>query len=506
MRVMPEQRIDVGDFDPYHKWLGIPPGQRPPDHYQLLGIAHFESDPDVIANAADRQTTHIRSLRLGKHTHLCERLLNEISAARVCLLNARRKTEYDARLGADLAAREPGTIGDDHTDSATPSPREDWGTVDLVDREPPQPVSPFVRHVRGGMRRDTGRLLGGLSVPRDVLLAVFVGVMVVLLLATYLQFGRRESVDVTSPLERGDVGSQSHKEIATPPKRSDVPASADKQEPKSPSRPPLAVSPFEASRAQQLQQAWASYLGAPIEYTNSIGMKLVLIPAGEFPMGSPDSEVGRDTDEGPRQRVQITRPFYLGVHEVTQAKYQAVMGSNPSHFVGRTLPVESVSWDDATEYCRTLSVSENRTYRLPTEAEWEYACRAGATATYVFGDDPSKLGAYAWFDENADDRSHDVGQKHSNPFGLYDIHGNVFEWCADGGYARDDDATFPTADSTGPAGGDFRAVRGGGYDTPASGCRAANRVTINADDRFLNLGFRVALDVAEKVESPKGGK
>jgi formylglycine-generating enzyme required for sulfatase activity len=146
--------------------------------------------------------------------------------------------------------------------------------------------------------------------------------------------------------------------------------------------------------------------------TNSISMKMVLIPAGEFTMGSPDSDSDAPSHE-PQHRVRITKPFYLGATEVTQGQYEKVMGKNPSNFKasGPDAPVEMVSWDDAQEFCRKLSElaeekEEGRRYRLPTEAEWEYACRAGSAAKYCYGDDESRLDDYAWYSKNSDRKTH----------------------------------------------------------------------------------------------------
>jgi formylglycine-generating enzyme required for sulfatase activity len=232
-------------------------------------------------------------------------------------------------------------------------------------------------------------------------------------------------------------------------------------------------------------------LAPPAELTNSIGMQLKLIPAGEFLMGSPAGEEGSSGDEGPQHRVQITKPFYLGVHEVTQAQYESVMGKNPSLFKGSDLPVEQVSWDEAKEFCQKLSARENRTYRLPTEAEWEYACRANTTTAYNFGNETSQLGGSAWFDGNSDRKTHSVGAKRPNAWGLYDMHGNVWEWCEDwydGGYY----AKSPSEDPTGPATGSYRVYRGGCWGGSASRCRSARRYGVVPGFRFNFLGFRVA--------------
>ena len=157
------------------------------------------------------------------------------------------------------------------------------------------------------------------------------------------------------------------------------------------------------------------------EHTNAIGMQFKLIPAGEFMMGSPANDRDKQVDETPQHRVRTTKPFYLGVYEVTQEQYEKVMGKNRSNFKGLSLPVETVSWEDATEFCKKLSeMDAEYDYRLPTEAEWEYACRAGTSTRYSCGD---KLDSdYAWFRDNSSRQAHPVGEKRPNAWGLYDMH------------------------------------------------------------------------------------
>jgi formylglycine-generating enzyme required for sulfatase activity len=243
------------------------------------------------------------------------------------------------------------------------------------------------------------------------------------------------------------------------------------------------------------------------EITNNIGMKLVLIPAGEFLMGSLDSDTDAYDDEKPQHRVQISRPFYLGRYTVTQAQYAAVTGENPSHFEGSNdLPVENVSWDDAIAFCDTLSKREGlkpyyqsgsvaplgaESYRLPTEAEWEYACQAGVNTRYSFGDDSASVGDFAWYSRNAKSKTHPVGQKRPNPWGLYDMHGNVWEWCRDG-YAAHYYNESPVADPLGPPQSLDRVFRGGGWHDDPRDCRRAFRGGITPEFRYDFLGFRVA--------------
>lgn len=234
---------------------------------------------------------------------------------------------------------------------------------------------------------------------------------------------------------------------------------------------------------------------------------MVWIKPGTFIMGSPASDPNSDSDERPQTVVTLTRGFWMGVHEVTQGEYQAVMGTNPSYFNGGSYgvdlnrPVEQVSWNDAVAYCNALTTQEraagripsNWRYYLPTEAQWEYACRAGArTARYCYGDDLgiTALGNYAWYSGNSGGTTHPVEQKLGNAWGLMDMHGNVVEWCADW-YAA-----YPggsVTDPTGPTSGSNRVIRGGGWDANGRFCRSAYRGYGWPGGRLDSFGFRVAL-------------
>ena len=230
-----------------------------------------------------------------------------------------------------------------------------------------------------------------------------------------------------------------------------------------------------------------------LDLGDGIKMQLVLIPAGKFVMGSPGSETGRDDDEGPQRRVTVSRSFYMGVTEVTQDQYAAIMGKNPSKFSGLSNPVEQVSWEDAVAFCKALSKKTGQTVRLPTEAEWEYACRAGSKTRFSFGDEDRDLGAHAWYEDNSDGKSHPVGKKKANAWGLYDMHGNVWEWCGD--WYAESYAGLKTEDPQGPGGGKFRVLRGGSSGYKPARCRSANRYWLTPDYRGIRIGFRVAVDL-----------
>jgi len=240
-------------------------------------------------------------------------------------------------------------------------------------------------------------------------------------------------------------------------------------------------------------------------YISDVGMKFVYIPPGTFMMGSPENEPGRFDGET-QYRVTLTRGFYMQTTEVTQGQWKEVMGDNPSYFkeCGDDCPVEMVSWDDAQKFIEKLNLDSarlpagerlsavgerSRTYRLPTEAEWEYAARAGSQTAYCFGDDAADLGKYAWYGESWDRGTHPVAQKEPNAWGLYDMHGNVWEWCQDW-YSK-----YPLGDAidpTGPESGSHRVYRGSSFFIPARHCRSALRgFWLLPGARGRDLGFRL---------------
>jgi sulfatase modifying factor 1 len=241
--------------------------------------------------------------------------------------------------------------------------------------------------------------------------------------------------------------------------------------------------------------------------TKPLDRKLNKIPAGTFLMGSPQTEKDRDDNEH-QHKVTITKAFYMQTTEVTQGQWKAVMATEPwkgKSYVnvkeGPNYPASYVSWNDAVAYCKKLSEAEGKTYRLPTEAEWEYACRAGTETTWSFGNDEKVLGDYAWYHKNAGDidksYAHQVGLKKPNAFGLYDMHGNVWEWCHDY-YERDYYKQSPAKDPTGPTSGyssHWRVLRGGSWGGYAHRSRSASsgwNATVCTD---RSLGFRLVREL-----------
>ena len=560
-------------FDPYHKWLGIPAWEQPPNHYRLLGLTNFESDPDAIDSAADQRMAHVRTFQSSVHSAESQRLLNELAAAKLCLLNSERKYAYDSELMSKQR-------------SPLVPPQAKWPTVvpKAIDPAPIEVAPPVKR------RRPKIKLPDVVPTPSDahktlLFAAGIAGVAVAAFVfyktrdhsplqvtpgqsaaanelvrddaekAREIKEARGATRDSVAPgaAPTNDLAATTADDFfaddlkpAPPPKLTSASGGATPQTMRTTDdwpadAPAIAISPFNDEQAKRHQRQWADYLKLPVEYTNSIGMRFVLVPPGEFTMGSTPAEVEESLKWSPESehwqkcvrseawahRVALRQPFYLAVHEVTQKEYEAVTGKNPSHFakggpdaklaaqVGdvdtTTRPVEGVSWNDSAEFCAKLSQLEKLKpfysradqtvtpldgsgYRLPTEAEWEFACRAGTTTKYWCGDTEQDLVRAAWFGPNSGGRTHNVGERSANPLGLYDVHGNVWEWVEDVWTpAYHETAGGVRQFNAGIAFFGERVARGGNFAHFSFGCRSSHRFHGLATDRDRHTGFRVAL-------------
>ena len=299
-------------------------------------------------------------------------------------------------------------------------------------------------------------------------------------------------------------------------------------------QPDSAIAPFDAKQAKVHQAAWAEHLGVEVETNNSIGMKFRVIPPGEFLMGSNEEDVAKLSvdakqqkalivqimTESPQHRVTLTKPFGMSIHEVTRGQFRQFVeangyktdaekdgkggsgfkdgkhGHSPEFLWNTQLgfdteqtdehPVLNVSWNDAVAFCEWLSRKEGVTYRLPTEAEWEFVCRDGSLARFSFGNEESKLGDYTWYGNQGGRGTKPVGQKLSNSLGLFDLHGNVWEWCQD----WDGPYTITAVDPVGPSQGSDRLLRGGSFNLGPSHVRSANRLSFPPSKRTVFVGFR----------------
>jgi formylglycine-generating enzyme required for sulfatase activity len=240
-----------------------------------------------------------------------------------------------------------------------------------------------------------------------------------------------------------------------------------------------------------------------LELAEGVKMKFALIPAGKFVMGTHSKENGRWDHESPQHIVTISKPFYMGVHELTYEQI-AALGNNDKK--GDTAALKQIKFQSAVDFCKKLSQKLGRKFRLPTEAEWEYACRAGTRTRFSFGDDEQQLGDYAWFLGNAERKPHSVGEKKPNPWGLYDMHGNVWEWCSDWYSAtpgKEDEV-----DPTGPKSGDAHVLRGGAWSFFAYDCRSASRIMGSPGDtgESGNIGFRIVCEAGGEASSAEIAK
>ena len=552
-------------FDPYHQWLGIPSEEQPPNHYRLLGIPIFESDPEVIRAAAEKRSAFLRTFQLSEHSDLSERLLNEVATAKVCLLDPERKRAHDQQLRQSRAMAEvDGVSTAAHTtQSVTPveafvpeptlpeafDPYSQWLLIPLEEQPPNHyqllgiPSLESNRRVIRRAARGRSARVRAAATPETRHLANKLQAEIAAASRCLLDKTRKSAYDYTlCSLGRAtsdhedkpdltdfawlhetvdDLTAFGQEELrpSTAPRtypaprrrRSTVRAATEwltagllltlaaalavgiipwfQQEPQDVLRPTSVDS--QSTRGEEIT----------IDLGDGVRLEMVLIPAGESMMGSPEWDPDADAREKPQHAIRITKPFYMGKYEVTQEQWAAVMGDNPSYPKGPKNPVNRVSWDDCQAFLGKLNEQQGGRagrFCLPTEAEWEYACRAGSSTRWCFGDDEGSLGEYAWYSENSGGHAHPVGQKRPNAWGLYDMHGNVFEWCSDW-YDLDYYGESPGDDPTGAALGSHRVVRGGFYIGSAALCRSAYRLSGRPGPNVNILGFRVALALIDQI-------
>lgn len=275
--------------------------------------------------------------------------------------------------------------------------------------------------------------------------------------------------------------------------------------PKVKTKPTLLVAPFNKLQSDQKRKDWAGFIGKKTVESNKLGMKLNLIPAGEFTMGSESAYVLANKfntkaknfeNETPQHKVQLLKPFYISATEVTQKQWSDVMHTSPwsgksDIAVSDNLPAIYISYSQAQQFVQSLSRMEGAKYRLPTEAEWEYSCRAGSTTLYCFGDNPDELLSYGWFKQNGS-YTHRVGLRKSNNFDLFDMHGNVWEWCSDW-FDENYYEKSPKADPSGPNNGTARILRGGSAYEDSGYCRSAIRNRFSTEFKYKRNGLRVVM-------------
>ena len=457
----------TSEFDPYRIWLSIPPSEQPANYYRLLGLPLFESDPDVISGAADRQMTHVRTFQTGKYSELSQKILNELSAARITLLDQNRKSQYDAELRATMESSEnpaPEIPDSDGNISAPPPPIPFSSSVDdapalpqfLAEIQENRRVPPIpTRDLPASNSADEPSDLLVVDKNKVAFIAAIAVTALILLAALFA---------MTSGSKSQKVAENKQEEI---------------QEEKEPVDSSANDSVLDLQNDDVQNVTEIEIEDRIVKVVNGVEFAFRYCPAGKFVMGSPESEVGRNKDEK-QHEVTLSKGFWIMESEVTQRQWQAVMGNNPSKNKGDDLPVEQVSWNDCQEFCKKC-VDLGFAFQLPTEAQWEYACRAGTTG--AFADD---LDAMAWHDINSEGVTHPVGMKMSNDWDLYDMHGNVWEWCLDW------KADYPGGSVTDPvsSSGTQRVYRGGGWSDGAWRCRSACRIGAAADYRDPSLGFR----------------
>lgn len=528
-------------FDAYHRWLGIAPKHQPPTYYRLLGIEEFESDPEVIADAAERQIAHVRRYALGQHAALSQQILNELSQAKGTLLDPGRKAAYDAQLQAmQPAMPSPQPTAYPTQPTAYPTTQPMYPSV------PPTAAFTAPPHMTPPAWQDPTPQPGTFATPIPRAQSIPAAHVSPAQAAGHNPY----AVEASTATAQVQQGYARRKSVADKAKRRkkvrfislamhvvasilglivgysllcyvdikyDFLGLMDREPEQQGGRQNAALTPTQPGSVSVPQQAQTASGTTPLpksmtgrragETRNDNGLNLTLVWClpGEFTIGSPTSEPGRQPSESQVKVLQL-HGYWLGQTEVTQAQWQDVMHTVPwlgksNVRTGPDFPAVYVSWDDAMQFCQQLTQQERQAgrlpagweYSLPTESQWEFACRAGTKTAYHFGSDNRQLSQYAWYSGNAFSRGerypHQVAQKLSNPWGLHDMHGNVREWCLDW--------FAPTMASginpVGPASGTKRVARGGSWAHASTACRSATRVGIPPSQKDDHHGFRVAL-------------
>lgn len=461
------------DFDPYRVWLSIPANEQPANYYRLLGVELFESDDEVIISAADRQITHVSTFQSGQYSEQAQRILRELATAQVTLLNKSKKVKYDAQLRSKLNA-------------STDSKIDDTIVVELPP-PPPQPSS-TPSSKKSKVKHKKQKAVKTIKKNADASLAPFIVVLLsamVLEMFVFLSFfliyqnklPARAEVYQIKAKELYDQSIELEKEKKYPEaliKLNAVCELVPENEDYKSAR----------QRVQTVIEKAQLLAGTRKKVTvNGVEFAFRWCPAGTFTMGSPESEEGH-TDKEIQHEVTLSEGFWMMETEVTQQQWKAVMGNNPSKFQGDTLPVEHVSWDDCQIFCNKCQ-ELGLPVQIPTEAQLEYACRAGTTGTFS-----GNLDDMGWNLSNADRKTHPVGMKAPNAWGLYDIHGNVWEW------SQDKLAKYPEGSVTDPVelfNGSSRVVRGGSWLNDYTGCRSACRGYFSQKSRVDIVGLRCVI-------------
>lgn len=594
-----QKRLRPEGFDPYYEWLGISP-YLPLTYYRLLGVPQYESNLNVISNAADRQMAFVRTYQQGKHSAESQKILNEIAQARVCLLNAQNKAEYDIRLRNQLnqigevqpmrAPMIPDTVSVSPASPPMPEKKAETPVVqsavaaeqapainkvlppaapaekagfDFGSLTAKTPQSPNARDDKKAERSAIGKRAGRSSIGKKsvpipnaisekaptsaeqkthnrakkaagktanipLYAGIGVGVLILLICLSVFLFSGGKNKTVINNIEKTPQNEPILPDVSGKNQADANEASGAVESEASPEvetsfaqKTPEEIEAEEKAREEQNRavqlEIWQTAL-SQAENDNKAGRKIYdeklenaeiqtgewkpgiipgerqirlfngvkfpfrWIPAGTFSMGSPGSEPGRNSGETVHV-VTLTKGFWMLETEVTQAMYQAVTGSNPSVNKGNNYPVENVNHLDARSFCEKLFQQWGVQAKLPTESQWEYACRAGSSEAF-FDFNPQNVG---WFFMDTNDKPFLCGTKKPNAWGLYDMHGNVSEWCADAW--NPDWGAKPLTDPLGNDGGTY-VKRGGGWVNHPNDCRAARRVNAIVFVKNKYSGFR----------------